>query len=744
MFPDSSQKFPMPALNLRPAILALAVALAYPFAAHAEEGTDVAQDTQSSAYGEGERAVSQSVMAQINAAYAHARGITGRGVTIAVLDTGIDASHPELAASGKVLPGFNAVDGSADTADARGHGTHVAGLLSGARDGRGMYGLAYDARLLPVKVFPNSGSGSTAFVERGIRYAIGRASIINMSFGTPGEYTSRAMQEAVDAGLLVVAAAGNRGNDNPEWPARFAREGWARNRIIAVGAVDADNRIASFSNRAGDTAAWYIVAPGVDLPSTYLDGRYAYMGGTSMATAVVSGAAALLKQQWNYLRADQIASVLLVTATDLGAPGIDPVYGRGLLNVEKALQPVGTLKTSSWNGTPIRVLDTSLRPSAATSALWTFAAAGDLRMAALDDFDRDFATDLGTTVARPTALSLDQAFDNIDRRLDIADRVLGDGGELSLAFDRNDRHGRADRDGRSGFSLVARNGAGLEFAFGRGRAAARQFGIASMPAGSAFAMLPQMTNPYFSLVPDALQAALGYGFGDGFVLRAGMLGTDARQYPPTSAGAAVAVRKSALALIELARTFADTAVSLSLARTRESDSFLGAQSRGAFAFGTDVASSALQLACAWRMAPGVALAGQAAYGVTPRIAMTNSLIVDTGTIRSNAFALALVGSGRFVRGDRVSIALSQPMRTFAGSMRFDVLAGVEGDGTALRERRSFSMVPAAREVMTEFAYVMPHAHDASTALSMSLRRHPNHFEDAPSEKLLAVRYAQPF
>src|SRR5207249_2159422 len=163
-------------------------------------------------------------------------------------------------------------------------------------------------------------------------------------------------------------------------------------------AVDANNNIASFSNRAGDTAAWFLVAPGVRVASTYLNNQYAYMSGTSVSTPIVSGAAALIKQLWPTLRADQVANILFITATDLGAPGIDAVYGRGLLNVEKALQPVGTVTTSTWNGKTIKVLDTAAKPSAATSKLWSLAASGALQVVGLDDFKRDFKVDLGATL----------------------------------------------------------------------------------------------------------------------------------------------------------------------------------------------------------------------------------------------------------------------------------------------------------------------------------------------------------
>jgi subtilisin family serine protease len=128
-----------------------------------------------------------------------------------------------------------------------------------------------------------------------MRFAVGKASIVNVSLSSANAYDPRATQQAVRAGLLIVVAAGNDALANPVWPARFAKEAWANNQVIAVGAVDANHRIASFSNRAGDTAAWFLVAPGVDIVSSYVNGQYVYMSGTSMATPVVSGAAALVK-----------------------------------------------------------------------------------------------------------------------------------------------------------------------------------------------------------------------------------------------------------------------------------------------------------------------------------------------------------------------------------------------------------------------------------------------------------------
>jgi hypothetical protein len=706
--------------------------------------------------------VNSVVIVPSGARYAYALGGTGKGVTIALLDTGITAAHPEFAAIGKLLRGYNAVNGSADVTDYLGHGTHVAGIVGADRDRHGMYGVAYDARLLPIKIFANNGDGSTGYADAGLRYAIGKASIVNMSFGSPGSYSPNTTQAAVRSGLLLVAAAGNTGAANPEWPARFAKEVWANGQIIAVGAVDANNRIASFSNRAGDTAAWYLVAPGVDIPSSYLGNKYAVMSGTSMATPVVSGAAALIKQLWPYLHADQIAAILFATATDLGAPGIDPVYGRGLVNIEKALQPVGTVRTTSADGTRVGTGDTAVRPSSATSALWNLAASGALRVIALDDFNRGYQVDLATVVSKPVPLSLDQVFGNMGRRIDIADRVLPNGARLSVAYEHNAADiGTRDPMRLASLSLVSTTAGGTELAFGTGGSAARRFGIAALRfddnrLGGDLA-LPALANPYFMLVPNASHAAVAHAIAglriSGGVLSSGLNRLLSTQYQPNLQPSlqpdavpvrSVALPQAELALFEMSRSFGMTAVSLSLTRSRETGGYLGAQSSGVMSFGPQVNTEAVQISGAMLASPVLAFAGQVAYGVTPGNASASRVIADLSDTRTNAFSLAVIMSDRMTTGDRFSVSLSQPLRAYSGRMALDVIAGIDDNGAEVRERRTFSMVPSARELMAEANYLLPIDGDASLAWALTLRRHPNNLSDAATDKLLALRYFRQF
>ncbi|MFO0233934.1 MAG: S8 family serine peptidase, partial [Burkholderiales bacterium] len=250
-------------------------------------------------------AAASSTALRVGAPSAWSRGGLGAGVVVGLLDSGVLDSHGELA--GRLLRGYDALTGGTDTRDGSGHGTHVAGLVAAARDGAGITGVAPEAWILPVRVF--AGEGATdAVLSSGVRWAAARAGILNLSLAASAPIAGAALRDATASGALVVVAAGNRGAAHPDWPARFAREAWAngpgaRGAIVAVGAVDAENRIAPWSNRAGDTAQWYLVAPGVGVLSSYAGvvDAYARVAGRAMAAPAVSGAAALLESCWRRL-----------------------------------------------------------------------------------------------------------------------------------------------------------------------------------------------------------------------------------------------------------------------------------------------------------------------------------------------------------------------------------------------------------------------------------------------------------
>ena len=239
-------------------------------------------------------------------------GSTGQDVVVAVLDTGLDYSHSEF--SGRIVDGYDFIDDDNIAQDVHGHGTHCAGTILGANDGVGITGVAYDAKVMPIKVLNDSGSGSVTGIVAGMRWAVDNgADVLNLSLGGswPNSNYLDALKYAADKGVVVAMASGNSYASQPGYPARYATD-----YGIAVGAVDINKNNAAFSNRAGDTTMDYVSAPGVSVYSSLPGGGYASWSGTSMAAPHVAGMAALLKSYDNTLTPSQIEDLICASASN--------------------------------------------------------------------------------------------------------------------------------------------------------------------------------------------------------------------------------------------------------------------------------------------------------------------------------------------------------------------------------------------------------------------------------------------
>jgi len=223
----------------------------------------------------------------------------GKGITVAVLDTGCDSSHPDLRE--QIIGGRNFTDDDGSNPDIyldhNGHGTHVAGTIAAQQNDKGVVGVAPEASLLIVKVLNRKGSGKYDWIIKGINYAIEqKADIISMSLGGPIDLPElhEAIKKAVTNNILVVCAAGNEG-DGDDSTDEFAFPG-RYNEVISVGAINLGRRPSDFTNSHNEID---LVAPGEKILSTYLNGKFATLSGTSMAAPHVSGALALIKGSVN-------------------------------------------------------------------------------------------------------------------------------------------------------------------------------------------------------------------------------------------------------------------------------------------------------------------------------------------------------------------------------------------------------------------------------------------------------------
>lgn len=268
----------------------------------------------------------------------------GDGVVVAVPDGGVDL-HPDLRLN--LLPGTNlTANGPKDGREDRdGHGTGMAGIIAahGRGDGTGALGIAPKAKILPIKAFDDSSGADADRLASAIEYAVSSGADI-ISISAAGAYStrlSRALYIAQSANVLVVAAAGNRPVDSyVMYPA--AAEG-----VVAVGGIDRSGAHAAVAV-AGPQVD--VVAPAVDIFSTSMDGRYRKGTGTSDSTAIVAGAAALVRAKYPHLPAEEVVHRLTATAVDKGPPGRDDQYGYGVLDLVAALTadvpPLGSESTA--------------------------------------------------------------------------------------------------------------------------------------------------------------------------------------------------------------------------------------------------------------------------------------------------------------------------------------------------------------------------------------------------------------
>lgn len=664
------------------------------------------------------------------------------GILVGIVDTGIDLDHPEfagrIAAGGKCFGTAAACSGAAALGDDNnGHGTHVAGIVAAAANGVGNTGVAPAALLLPVKVLDASGSGAYTAVASGISYAAQKgARVISMSLGgsSPSTTLIAPLQQAA-ATSVIVAAAGNSGTAYaPGYPAAYATQTGIVGSMIIVGSVGPTNTISSFSQTPGNggcvtsggaTTCFkdvFLVAPGQNIYSTYMGGGYATMSGTSMATPYVSGVAARVLAAAPYLTPQQTVSILLQSATDLGATGTDAVYGRGLVNLQAALAPLGTQSIATSGATTANYTGTANVAKAGISGVLSAGLQGSQlakNVVFFDAFGRDYRTDLSKAAASG-ALSLDGF---VSQGLGYWRSVsfAGDGVTISGVVTDTGFAEQAHTE-LSDVVMRAQLSDTTTLILGHDASPLGQLNALDLAASNAydglFLSASAMNSPFVALTEDANFAAVGAKLGAGLTLAFGYAAaqddaTKALDDEMLTAEEAQAYfaqdlsqpRSAENAVASLNWKFAPWGqVGAQVARTSEENSLLGSEEQGALNITAQAQTTSIGFGARVDMGDDWVASASWARGLTDATPVAGGLFQSFSGIESEAYGIALAKRGIFGESDALGIAVSRPLHIVSGSAVITASTGVTETREIIYSTETQSLASPTPETDYEVGY----------------------------------------
>ncbi len=702
----------------------------------------------------------------MNALTAYDHGATGAGIKVGIIDSGIDLQSAEFGdcSAGAGTGSCRITAASRDTAgngtidDEGGHGTAVAFTIAGRRNGAGTHGVAFDTQLVVLRADapgscatekPGDEDSGCSFNDNAIATALNTARTagvraVNISLGgsAPNTNLSNAMAQATAAGVILVIAAGNDGDPNPDplaLPA--ANAAVSHGLIIIAGSVDANGIISSFSNRAGSAKNFFLAAVGEDVRAPDQNNVPFLWSGTSFSAPQITGAIALLAQAFPTLTPTQIVDILYSSARDAGDPGIDDIYGRGILDLTRAFQPIGTMSLAGAQ----RALVSPTNIGATLSAPMGDARQGPLNTVVLDRFARAFTMDLAPTIGRAAPQrQLAQLLASRQRNyaVGVHDMTLA----VSLVPRQDsvaiERLGLSAGDARQAQMLAAS-------AIGRlgGHA---QFAIGASESGTALtARLAGRDEPAFLIARDpATNAGFDADVGASAAVRQkiGAWGvTLAQEY-----GDVLTQRDTDLialrgkpqrfgysrATLGLDRRFGGFRAGLSVTRLSEANSVLGARFGGAL--GAARADSVfVDLGARYDLGAGWSLGGSMREGWTQ--AQLRGGVQGSGLIRTDGFAGDIGKAGIFGR-DRLGLRVAQPLRVWHGGI--DYLLPQQWDywtsSVTQWSPSRLNLSPTGREVDFELSYVRPFL-GGDLSGNLFVRRDPGNIGALPDDRGGAVR-----
>ncbi|HEY2069617.1 MAG TPA: S8 family peptidase [Rhizomicrobium sp.] len=716
----------------------------------------------------------------------------GKGVIIGIVDTGIDLNNPEfLDSSGnsRVLQGYciqSAANPCTNFFDIRGgdtaifpgadstHGTHTAGIAAGLN-----VGIANQASILPVKVC-SSTADSCDDVDQGMIVASQHgAAIISVSIGGPVIAASDidAFRTVAANGSLMVVAGGNSGNKDPSggFLAGGALADGVRGSMIVVGATGCNGPnpsvptncannglggIASFSQVPGNRCEihegaryclkdYFVMAPGVDIWSSVGNGSngaahgpdYNYLSGTSMATPYVSGVAAVIKGASPFLTAEEVADIIFNSTDDMGATGIDPVYGRGAVDITKAMSPAGSpaqikVATSGAVGNPGSVSGASNATTSLVSGALSVAVSKSTllkNVEVIDAYGRAFGANLTAATYNPGVdlgrYFFSSNFTSFSPFVFASDSPIGNLVATGYAVDTttprliSGEFQTRDRDQYSvqDLNITATLAKGVELNAGYNTLMSGSFSGYDVNASQAydglFMQAAAVNSPYASFTDGGSFLGTNIQVADGVHVRFGAseLGVQRGEYEAPvfsmvsqlqGPQAAYSQRQAQATLAGVDWDYASWGgIGMVATQTSEQNGLLGGLNSGALAMAGNANTSAVGLNARFGFGDGWVTTLSYSEGLTQLDLKADSLITGSDPLHSRAYGVAVAKHGLFDDNDSLGIAVSRPVQIYSGGIDLTAANGVDSNGNLTIGHEHLSLASSTPETDFELGYV---------------------------------------
>jgi subtilisin family serine protease len=692
----------------------------------------------------------------------------GLGTTIGLVDFFV-ANDADVKSKISYAGGYTTVDNA--------HGAAVISLIVASHDGKGVMGIAPGAKVAAFNPFDATQTASWADVKTGMAMVASKgASVINLSLGVPGHtlhgdwrdvFRTSSILNYKDKAIYVIAA----GNDGITQTVNVNMKDTFDNTFLVVGSVDANRDISAFSNKPGtacltedatckNTAVWngqdkfrstdylkesgllmnrFLVAPGEMILVSDGAGGVTRMSGTSFAAPLVSGAIALLHDRWPWLKnyPREVAKILLESAQDLGAPGVDPVYGHGLLDIDAAQSALNfdAMKYYLYNNGSSKEIKVADLKAGGVQSSWATNAMFFTAFEKLDLAERDFLIPLSSRLFGTTrngeyfqefmyhhfmnwmggaTFAPTGGFGFSDSARTGAAALSPNGWSLSF---RGRREQVAAKQGASRLKLnssveLTAPGGGLGFAFGSGDGAALLAGQSGLQMSSDFDPRDGGANPFLGFASGGGHIATRITVAKGLNLTVGATHQD-RAIEEDMVGIDPANR----ALVQSIDPYRATAgvaridyqpagwlsVSAALTRLDERRSFLGVRSLERSDFGDDAISDAVTVAADIKVGGGISLFGSA---TAARSHSDKDAALQVRGARSTAFQAGLSKAGLFGGSDQLRLTLAQPLTVERGHIDFSMIGVVDretGEKGVVTQRFDIG-APERRRYVAEALY----------------------------------------